>query len=134
MHLLTFIKLYHPNFFFRLCVLATQGIFFNGFFLAYLLNPQFCHRFVGYLEEEAVHTYTDIINAIDDGRLKEWRIMAAPEIAIVYWKLEKNATMKDMLLAVRADESNHRDVNHVLADTPTNKKNPFLSNKNESPL
>ena len=30
----------------------------NMFFLAYLVSPRFCHRFVGYLEEEAVKTYT----------------------------------------------------------------------------
>lgn len=104
MHLLTFIKLHHPSSFFRLCVLATQGIFFNGFIVAYLLNPQFCHRFVGYLEAEAVHTYTDIINAIDDGRLKEWQKTPAPEIAVSYWHLKEGATMRDVISAVRADE------------------------------
>ncbi len=34
------------------------GTFVNLFFLAYLMSPKFCHRFVGYLEEEAVKTYT----------------------------------------------------------------------------
>ncbi|KAJ3269974.1 hypothetical protein HDV01_000780, partial [Terramyces sp. JEL0728] len=81
MHLLTFIKLKQPGLFFRFCVVATQGIFMNGFFLAYLISPRFCHRFVGYLEEEAVKTYTDIIAAIDDGRLAEWKDKPAPEIA-----------------------------------------------------
>lgn len=28
------------------------------FSISYLLSPKFCHRFVGYLEEEAVKTYT----------------------------------------------------------------------------
>ena len=28
------------------------------FFISYLFSPRFCHRFVGYLEEEAVKTYT----------------------------------------------------------------------------
>ena len=35
-----------------------SGVFVNLFFLAYLISPKFCHRFVGYLEEEAVKTYT----------------------------------------------------------------------------
>lgn len=35
-----------------------SGVFVNFFFIAYLLSPRFCHRFVGYLEEEAVKTYT----------------------------------------------------------------------------
>jgi len=38
--------------------LLTLGVFVNLFFLAYLISPKFCHRFVGYLEEEAVKTYT----------------------------------------------------------------------------
>jgi hypothetical protein len=44
MHLLTFIKLYQPGIFFRTAVLVTQGIFMNGFFLAYIINPRVCHR------------------------------------------------------------------------------------------
>ena len=31
------------------------------FWIAYLLSPRFCHRFVGYLEEEAVKTYTNCL-------------------------------------------------------------------------
>jgi len=72
MHLLTFVKMYQPGPMFRLAVLGAQGIFMNLFFLTYLVNPKICHRFVGYLEEEAVKTYTMIVDAIDDGRLKEW--------------------------------------------------------------
>jgi hypothetical protein len=53
MHLLTFLKMAEPGWFMRLAVLATQGVFFNAFFVAYLVAPKVCHRFVGYLEEEA---------------------------------------------------------------------------------
>lgn len=31
---------------------------FNALFLAYLASPRTCHAMVGYLEEEAVRTYT----------------------------------------------------------------------------
>jgi uncharacterized membrane protein required for colicin V production len=31
------------------------------FWVAYFLSPRFCHKFVGYLEEEAVKTYTHCI-------------------------------------------------------------------------
>lgn len=55
----------------------------------------------GYLEEEAVHTYTSILEAIDDGRLGAWKTQAAPAIAIDYWQLEQKATMKDLILAGR---------------------------------
>lgn len=40
----------------RALLLGAQGVFFNAFFLSYLFWPSACHRFVGALEEEAVHT------------------------------------------------------------------------------
>lgn len=117
MHLLTFLQLKNPSVAFRTVVWLTQGIFFNFFFVAYLLNPTFCHRLVGYLEEEAVKTYTHILHEIDapDGSLKEWKTTPAPEIAKTYWKLEDKATMRDVMSVIRADESHHRDVNHAFA-------------------
>ena len=42
-----------------------QGVMFNLFFTSYLLSPKTCHRFVGYLEEEAVKTYTHLLHDID---------------------------------------------------------------------
>lgn len=58
------------------CVLTLfvhlQGVFFNAYFLAYILSPKSCHAFVGYLEEEAVKTYTHAIADIDRGRLPGW--------------------------------------------------------------
>ena len=67
MHLLTFLKLREPGIAFRLAVLGAQGVFFNAFFLSYLISPRTCHRFVGYLEEEAVRTYTHALHDIDGG-------------------------------------------------------------------
>ena len=87
----------------------------NAFFFAYMISPNFCHRFVGYLEEEAVHTYNSIRDHIDNGELKEWGSTPAPGIAIDYWRMAPDATMRDMFMAVRADEANHRDVNHTFA-------------------
>ena len=63
-------------------------MFFVGLFsLAYIISPRFCHRFVGYFEEEAVKTYTSCLKDIDDGKLKLWSRMKAPEMAVQYWKL-----------------------------------------------
>lgn len=68
-------------------------------FFAYLLSPRTFHRFVGYLEEEAVITYTRQIKDIDNGLLPEWKTMEAPQIAIDYWKMpEGHQTMRDLLL------------------------------------
>jgi ubiquinol oxidase len=96
------------------------------FFLAYLLSPRLCHRFVGYIEEEAVRTYTKAIEAYDAGKLPELVTMEVPPIARSYWRLAPDATMRDALLAVRADEANHRDVNHTFSTLHTDQVNPYV--------
>lgn len=50
-HLFTFLNERNPGIAFRAFIVVSQGIFFNMFMLSYLLNPRFCHAFVGYLEE-----------------------------------------------------------------------------------
>ena len=80
---------------------------------------------MGYLEEQAVITYTDILEKIDEGKLPMWRILPAPEIAVNYWKLGEDAMMRDVILAIRADEAHHRSVNHTLGDIGGKQKNPF---------
>jgi ubiquinol oxidase len=112
MHLMTFIEIAKPNAFERLLVLFTQAIFWNFFFVLYVFFPRTAHRIVGYFEEEAVYSYTEYLKEIDEGRTPN---IPAPKIAIDYWKLEKNATLRDVVVAVRADEANHRDVNHRFA-------------------
>ena len=134
MHMLTFMKSYKPGIVFRSAVLVTQGVFWNVFFFAYLASPRLCHRFVGYLEEEAVRTYTHIIDAMESGDPKykevaEYGKERAMPIAIRYWKLPQNATMLDVLYAVRRDEANHRDVNHTFASMKANDRNPFIDHE-----
>ncbi|CAM9546705.1 unnamed protein product [Ascophyllum nodosum] len=116
MHLLTFLKLKQPGPIFRFMVLISQGVMFNAFFLTYIISPKTCHRFVGYIEEEAVHTYTTLLNDIDANKLPLFSNLPAPSIAKAYWKLSENAMFRDLVLAVRADEANHRVVNHTFAD------------------
>jgi hypothetical protein len=40
----------------------------------------------------------------------------APDIARDYWRLKPDATMLDVIYAVRSDETTHRFVNHSLAN------------------
>jgi len=116
MHLMTFMTLKNPSIFYRALILGAQGVFYNMFFLSYLVSPATCHRFVGYLEEEAVVTYTRCIEEIENGRLPEWADQPAPEIAKDYWRLKHDANLLDVIYAVRSDESTHRFVNHSLAN------------------
>jgi hypothetical protein len=127
MHLLTFLKLAEPGWFMRIMVIGAQGVFFNGFFLSYLISPRICHRFMGYLEEEAVITYTRAIEELEAGNLPGWKDLDAPEIAVKYWQMpEGQRKMKDLLLFIRADEAKHREVNHTLANLkPTKDPNPY---------
>ncbi|CAK4076404.1 unnamed protein product [Aphanomyces euteiches] len=127
MHLLIFMTLKEPGVLFRLLVLGGQGVFFNLYFLSYLLSPTTCHRFVGYLEEEAIRSYTALIEDIEDGHVSNWEVKIAPPIARKYYHLPDNATILDMIKCIRADEANHRDVNHTLANLNWAKDvNPFL--------
>ena len=45
--------------------------------------------------------------------------MKAPNMARDYYELPEGATMRDLILSVRADESIHRDINHRFSDLPT---------------
>ena len=56
MHLMTFMEVTNPNWFQRALVFAVQGVFFNAYFLMYIVSPKLAHRIVGYLEEEAVYS------------------------------------------------------------------------------
>ncbi|KAL2231468.1 ubiquinol oxidase, mitochondrial [Sesamum indicum] len=113
MHLMTMVELVQPKWYERLLVLTVQGVFFNAFFVLYMLSPKLAHRIVGYLEEEAIHSYTEFLKDIDSGAIEN---VPAPAIAIDYWRLPKDATLKDVITVIRADEAHHRDVNHFASD------------------
>jgi ubiquinol oxidase len=114
MHLMTFIKIAQPSFIERMLIMFGQAVFFNAYFFLYLFAPKTAHRVVGYLEEEAVVSYTGYLAQVDSGTVRN---VAAPQIAITYWNLAPDATLRDVIIAVRADEAKHRDVNHGFADT-----------------
>ncbi|KAK9931401.1 hypothetical protein M0R45_018677 [Rubus argutus] len=113
MHLMTMVELVKPVWYERLMVLTVQGVFFNAFFVLYVISPKLAHRIVGYLEEEAIHSYTEFLKDIDDGKIEN---VPAPAIAIDYWRLPKDASLKDVITVIRADEAHHRDVNHFASD------------------
>ena len=113
---MTFIEIAKPTRLERLLILLVQGAFFNFFFLLYLMTPATAHRIVGYLEEEAVYSYTEYLAGVDKGTYPN---VPAPQVAIDYWKLAPSALLRDVIIVVRADEALHRDVNHQFADELT---------------
>ena len=86
------------------------------YFTAYIISPTFCHRLVGYLEERAVHTYSQLLKDMDDGKFPEWKNSPCPPEAIEYYDLKPDATFYDLVLNVRADEACHRELNHHFGD------------------
>lgn len=112
-HLMTFIHIAKPSRFERFVVFVVQVVFYNFYFLLYLISPRTAHRVVGYLEEEAVHSYTEYLAGVENGTHAN---VPAPEVSIAYWKLASDARLRDVIIAVRADECLHRDVNHDFAN------------------
>jgi ubiquinol oxidase len=113
MHLMTFMHIAKPNRFEHFIIFIAQASFVILYLTLYVLSSKTAHRFVGYLEEEAVISYTRYLEEIDAGRINN---CPAPDIAKCYWQLPDNATLRDVVLAVREDEAKHRDANHAMAD------------------
>jgi ubiquinol oxidase len=113
MHLMTFCEIAKPLWYERALVFAVQGVFFNAYFLAYLASPKLAHRICGYLEEEAVNSYSEFLIDLENGKVEN---TPAPAIAIDYWRLPLDATLKDVIKVIRADEAHHRDLNHFASD------------------
>ncbi|MCA1774143.1 MAG: alternative oxidase [Paracoccaceae bacterium] len=113
MHLMTFIKIAQPSRFERFLIAAVQLVFYNLYFFLYLLFPRVAHRVVGYLEEEAVVSYTQYLAQIDAGEVEN---VPAPQLAKDYWGLPDNARLREVVIVIRADEAAHRDANHGFAN------------------
>src|SRR3546814_3646971 len=105
MHLMTFIEVAQPTLFERLVILAVQWVFYLAFFGLYLISARTAHRVVGYFEEEAVISYTLYLEELESGRSPD---LPAPAIARHYCKLGADATLRDVVLVVRADEAQDR--------------------------
>ncbi len=121
MHLMTFINIAQPTLFERILIIIAQFIFIILYLFIYLISARTAHRIVGYFEEEAVISYTQYLNEIEDGKIEN---VKAPKIAIDYWNLPLNSTLKDVIKVVRDDEAGHRDVNHGYANILNKKEDP----------
>lgn len=113
MHLMVYSQIACPTVIERWLIMFAQFIFYNVYFLLYLISPRTAHRAVGYLEEEAVKSYTEYLLVIEK---YPYMNIAAPQLAIEYWGLKEDARLSDVIRATRLDEMYHRDVNHTYAD------------------
>ena len=113
MHLMFFIEIAKPNIFERFLVILAQGVFMSFYLFMYIFFPKTSHRMIGYFEDEAVKSYTEYLDLVQKGKVMNIR---APQIAIDYYNLKKDARLSDLIISVRADEMHHADVNHSYAD------------------
>jgi len=133
MHLLVCMRFFEAGPLTRVVVQAGQVVLTPFLAGMYLIRPQLLHRFVGYLEETAVHTYTNIVQTTETPGTKlheAWKDVPAPQAAIDYWQLSPDAMWIDCLKRMLADEAHHRDVNHAMASMTHSemfgKDNPFI--------
>lgn len=114
MHLMIFIEIAKPNLAERLLIMTAQFVFWHFYFILYVFFPGTAHRMIGYFEDQAVVSYTQYLDKIERGDIEN---IDAPQTAIDYYNLPKNAKLSDVIIAVRADEQGHADVNHAMANT-----------------
>ena len=114
MHLMIFIEIAKPNMLERWMIIMAQFLFWHFYFILYVFFPKIAHRMVAYFEEQAVISYTSYLKAINAGTIEN---IDAPQIAKKYYKLKRNAKLKDVVIAVRKDEQGHSKENHKMANT-----------------
>ncbi len=124
-HLFTFLTMCKPSRLTKIQAVLYLYIYRLVFGTLYRLHNRTAHKLVAYVELEAVNSYTKILRAMDGGPLEHWNRLPAPQIAKDYWKLPKDATMKDVVLSIRADEALHRETNNYLADLRLEEENEF---------
>ena len=113
MHLMFFIEIAKPNYFERFIVLFAQVNFGLFYLFMYIFFTRTAHRMIGYFEDEAVKSYTEYLELVESGKVKN---IQAPKLAINYYKLGTDAKLSDLIRCVRADEEHHSETNHNYAD------------------
>jgi len=115
MHLLLCLHTFKANTLTRWMVVATQMVMTPFLMAIYAVHPKAMHRFVGYLEETACHTYLNVIKNTETPGTNlhaAWSETPAPEIAIGYYRLPSNAKWIDSLKCM-VRHSNHNHHHHL---------------------
>ena len=108
MHLMFFIEIAQPNKLERGLIILAQFIFWHFYLVMYLISPRTAHMMTHYFEEEAVKSYTEYLQLIEDGEIED---VDAPQLAIEYYGMDPDARLSTMVQHIRADEQNHSKVN-----------------------
>ena len=82
------------------------------YFILYILDHKTAHKMVALFEEEAVKSYTEYLSLVENGEVEN---VPAPQLAIDYYNMNRDARLSDLIVRVRADEQHHSEVNHSYA-------------------
>ena len=108
MHLMFFIEIAKPTWLERMAIFIAQFVFWNYYFVLYVVSPRTAHRMIHYFEKEAVSSYSNYLEQIESGLVED---VEAPKLAVDYYGLSSDAKLSEMIQRVRADEQRHADAN-----------------------
>lgn len=113
-HLIFFLHIAQPSLLERFIIVIAQIVFTIFYLFMYIFFRGTAHRMVGCFEDEAVKSYTNYLAQIENKQIEN---VPAPQVAIEYYNLAKDAKLRELVLCVREDERKHAYVNHKYADS-----------------
>jgi len=111
-HLMFFMEIIKPSWIERTIIILAQFVFWHFYLVMYILFPRTSHLMIHYFEEEAVRSYTEYLRLIEDGEIED---IPAPQIAIEYYDLPRQALLSHMIHRIKMDEAKHAHVNLLYA-------------------
>ena len=93
MHLMVCLKMFDAGPLTRALVFCAQAFCVPVLTAVYIVKPRVMHRFVGYLEETAVKTYTDLVRLTRTEGTQlhaNWSDVPASHLAKSYWNLNQD--------------------------------------------
>ena len=85
------------------CQVPLQVVFAPQYAVAFALAPRVCHAFVSTLSGLTGEALSDALVDLDAGKAPVWDKQNLPESVLAYWGLPENASMRSVLLVMRAD-------------------------------
>ena len=84
-------------------LLPLQVLVAPSYALAFAVAPRVCHAFVSALSGLTGEALSDALVDLDAGRTPKWDAQSLPAPVLAYWGLPERASMRTVLLVMRAD-------------------------------
>lgn len=85
------------------CQVPPQVLAAPSYALAFALAPRVCHAFASTLSGLTGEALSDALADLDAGRTPAWDRQTLPAPVLAYWGLLEGASMRSVLLVMRAD-------------------------------